>query len=204
MLTLNREVVTTDTDYGTALLDQRSGRYWTLNPTAALILRVLLSGGDPPRAARALLDEYDVAPATARADVDRLVGELRTAGLLIGSVSSSGIAPPGDTGPGESHRVVVNAVGDPPHRQGPGRTGEPATTGPGAARPPATGPRRHPGAGASRTLAPEAWPTAGAADGIRSSLRAAARAVGRRATRQGGGGRHAAPTRDEGEGGRAR
>jgi hypothetical protein len=94
MLTLNRSVVSTDTDYGTALLDERSGRYWTLNPTAALALRVLLDGGDPPAAARALLDQYDVAPATARADVDKLVDELCAAGLVTGSVSGSGIEPP--------------------------------------------------------------------------------------------------------------
>ena len=57
MLTLNRSVVSTDTDYGTALLDEQSGRYWTLNPTASLVLRVLLDGGDPPQAARVLLDQ---------------------------------------------------------------------------------------------------------------------------------------------------
>jgi hypothetical protein len=94
MLTLNRAVVSTDTDYGTALLDQRSGRYWTLNPTATLVLRVLVAGGDPPDAVRALLDQYDVPPATARDDVDRLVHELRAAGLLTGSVPGS---PPGET-----------------------------------------------------------------------------------------------------------
>jgi hypothetical protein len=97
MLTLKRSVVSTETDYGTALLDERSGRYWTLNPTAALALRVLLDGGDPPKAARALLDHYDVAPATARADVDKLVDDLQSAGLITGSVSGSGIEPPAGT-----------------------------------------------------------------------------------------------------------
>jgi Coenzyme PQQ synthesis protein D (PqqD) len=82
MLTLSQSVVTTDTDYGTALLDERSGRYWTLNPTATLVLRVLLNGGDPPRAARALADQYDVTPAMAEADVDKLVDDLCGAGLL--------------------------------------------------------------------------------------------------------------------------
>ncbi|MBL7496111.1 lasso peptide biosynthesis PqqD family chaperone [Frankia sp. CNm7] len=90
MLTLSQQVVSTDTDFGTALLDQRSGRYWTLNPTAALALRVLLDGGDQAHAARALLDEYDVAPATARADVDRLVDELSVAGLVTVSGRAAG------------------------------------------------------------------------------------------------------------------
>jgi len=101
MLTLNHSVVSTDTDYGTALLDEHSGRYWTLNPTAALVLRILLDGGDPPQAARALVDQYDVAPATARSDVDRLVDDLCAAGLVTGTVSGSGIEPPaGMTAPG--------------------------------------------------------------------------------------------------------
>ncbi|WP_083401336.1 MULTISPECIES: lasso peptide biosynthesis PqqD family chaperone [Pseudofrankia] len=89
MLTLSRSVVSTDTDYGTALLDQRSGRYWTLNPTATLILRVLLDGGDRPSATRALLDHFDVEPDTARADVDRLVEQLCSAGLLTDSASAA-------------------------------------------------------------------------------------------------------------------
>jgi hypothetical protein len=109
MLTLNRSVVTTDTDYGTALLDERSGRYWTLNPTAALVLRVLLDGGDPPRAARTLVDSYDVAPATARADVDTLVAELRAAGLVTGSVSGSGIEPPAQPSGGGHRPPAVGA-----------------------------------------------------------------------------------------------
>jgi hypothetical protein len=109
MLTLNRTVVSTDTDYGTALLDQRSGRYWTLNPTATLVLRVLLAGGDPPGAVRALLDQYDVPPATARDDVDRLVHELRAAGLLTGSVPGS---PPGETrAPGAWTEPTTGAAG---------------------------------------------------------------------------------------------
>ncbi|ADP78329.1 lasso peptide biosynthesis PqqD family chaperone [Pseudofrankia inefficax] len=109
MLTLNRSVVSTDTDYGTALLDERSGRYWTLNPTAALALRVLLDGGDPPQAARALLDQYDVAPATARADVDKLVDDLQAAGLITGSVSGSGIEPPAGTTPPASGGSATGA-----------------------------------------------------------------------------------------------
>ncbi|WP_081438426.1 lasso peptide biosynthesis PqqD family chaperone [Pseudofrankia asymbiotica] len=129
MLTLSGSVVSTDTDYGTALLDQRSGRYWTLNPTATLILRVLLDGGDPPNAARVLLDRFDVEPETARADVDRLVDQLRTAGLVTGSV-------PG-TGPGAEPRTGPGA------EPGTGPGAEPGT-GPGAE--PGTGPGAEPGA----------------------------------------------------------
>ena len=44
-LTLRPGVSTADTDYGTTLLDERSGEYFTLNPTGALVLRTLLGGG---------------------------------------------------------------------------------------------------------------------------------------------------------------
>jgi hypothetical protein len=45
MLQLRDGVSAADTDYGMALLDEDSGQYWNLNPTAALALRTLLDGG---------------------------------------------------------------------------------------------------------------------------------------------------------------
>jgi hypothetical protein len=48
----------TDTDYGAVLLDTKSGAYWQLNPTAALVTRTLLDGGDlevPPGATVAVV-----------------------------------------------------------------------------------------------------------------------------------------------------
>ena len=42
-------VSSAETDYGIMLLDEDSGRYWNLNPTAALVLRTLLDGGTPSR-----------------------------------------------------------------------------------------------------------------------------------------------------------
>ena len=38
-LKLRDGVSAADTDYGIALLDEDSGQYWILNPTAALALR---------------------------------------------------------------------------------------------------------------------------------------------------------------------
>ncbi|MDT3443618.1 MULTISPECIES: lasso peptide biosynthesis PqqD family chaperone [unclassified Pseudofrankia] len=119
MLTLSGSVVSTDTDYGTALLDQRSGRYWTLNPTATLILRVLLDGGDPPRAARVLLDRFDVAPETARADVDLLVDQLRSAGLVTGSVPGAEPATSQGTAPRPGRRASTPRGVRLPFRQRP-------------------------------------------------------------------------------------
>ncbi|MFC0114005.1 lasso peptide biosynthesis PqqD family chaperone [Kibdelosporangium aridum] len=64
MLELREDVSLTDTDYGTVLLDERSGEYWMLNPTAALVLRTLLAGGTSEDAANQLATEFDVDPAT--------------------------------------------------------------------------------------------------------------------------------------------
>ena len=51
-LKLRPGVSTADTDYGTTLLDEDSGEYFTLNPTGALVLRTLLDGGTPTRPRR--------------------------------------------------------------------------------------------------------------------------------------------------------
>ena len=81
-MTLRRGVSAADTDYGTTLLDEDSGEYFTLNPSAALVLRTMLDGGSPDQAARALIEEYAVDAETADRDVADLVAELRAAGLV--------------------------------------------------------------------------------------------------------------------------
>ncbi|WP_276314382.1 lasso peptide biosynthesis PqqD family chaperone [Streptomyces sp. WAC 01529] len=78
-------VLMTETEYGVALLDQKSAEYWTLNPTAALVLRTLLDGRarGAERAVEALTTQYDdIGADEAAKDVDAIVGELRSAGLL--------------------------------------------------------------------------------------------------------------------------
>jgi hypothetical protein len=82
VLALRDGVAAADTDYGVTLLDEHSGRYWTLNPTAALVLRTLLDGRTPAQAAHELTEQYQVDAATADRDVEALVGELRAAGLV--------------------------------------------------------------------------------------------------------------------------
>jgi hypothetical protein len=81
-LTLRPGVSTADTEYGTTLLDEDSGEYFTLNPTGALVLRTLLAGGTAEQAATALTAEYAVDPATAAGDVAELVEGLRAARLV--------------------------------------------------------------------------------------------------------------------------
>jgi hypothetical protein len=81
-LKLRDGVSAADTDYGIALLDEDSGQYWNLNPTGALTLRTLLEGGTPEQAVQALTEQYAVDADTAGRDVEDLLSELQSAGLL--------------------------------------------------------------------------------------------------------------------------
>lgn len=81
-LKLRGGVATAEVDYGTALLDERRGLYWNLNPSGALILQTLLQGGTQEDAVQALTREYSVDVDTARQDVQELVDELSAAQLV--------------------------------------------------------------------------------------------------------------------------
>ncbi|PSJ24969.1 PqqD family protein [Streptosporangium nondiastaticum] len=83
MPALKPGVLITETEYGMALLDQESAEYWTLNPTAALVLQTVLEGHGPERAAELLTARFDgVDAALAGEDVRRIISELNAAGLL--------------------------------------------------------------------------------------------------------------------------
>jgi hypothetical protein len=79
---LRADVSTTDTDDGLVLLDERAGRYWQLNPTGALVLRLLLDGVTPHQIAQNLADRHPVSTEQAAADVAALLERLHTAGLV--------------------------------------------------------------------------------------------------------------------------
>lgn len=81
-LKLRDSVSTANTDYGVMLLDEDSGQYWNLNPTAAVVLRTLLEGGSPQQAVQELTSQYSVDASTASRDVQDLVAELHSAGLV--------------------------------------------------------------------------------------------------------------------------
>ena len=81
-LQLRDGVSVADTDYGITLLDQDSGQYWNLNPTAARALRTLLAGGTTAQAVQELTAQYAVDADTASQDIEDLVGELHSAGLV--------------------------------------------------------------------------------------------------------------------------
>jgi hypothetical protein len=81
-LKLRDDVTATSTDYGLVLLDETGGEYWNLNPTGTLVVRTIIEGGTPQQAARMLADEYSVEDATAAADVEELLSQLRSSGLV--------------------------------------------------------------------------------------------------------------------------
>jgi hypothetical protein len=79
---LRNNVSLAEIDFGVVLLDEKTGDYWDLNPSGALVLRTLLDGGAPGHAAQQLTEMYDVDADSARRDVDDLIGGLRSAGLI--------------------------------------------------------------------------------------------------------------------------
>jgi coenzyme PQQ synthesis protein D (PqqD) len=81
-LKLRDGVSTADTDYGTVLLDEDSGQYWNLNPTAALVLQKMLDGCTAAQAVQQLTEQYAVDADSAGRDVQELVEGLRSAGLV--------------------------------------------------------------------------------------------------------------------------
>ncbi|MFH8404068.1 lasso peptide biosynthesis PqqD family chaperone [Streptomyces sp. NPDC018019] len=83
MYALKPGVLLTETEYGMALLDQKSAEYWTLNPTAAVVLQTLLDGQGIGQAVEALTGRYeDVDTDLATQDVTRIIDDLRSAGLI--------------------------------------------------------------------------------------------------------------------------
>ncbi|MEU8032723.1 lasso peptide biosynthesis PqqD family chaperone [Streptomyces sp. NPDC049099] len=81
-LELRGGILMAETEYGLALLDENSGEYWTLNPTAAVVLETMLAGRGTDEAVHALTERYDVSDSLAQQDVDRILTELRSAGLI--------------------------------------------------------------------------------------------------------------------------
>ncbi|GAB3972188.1 hypothetical protein GCM10029978_048790 [Actinoallomurus acanthiterrae] len=67
---------------GAVLLDERTGRYYHLNPTAHLIVAGLLEGSDPAEVAERLAAAYPDAAARADTDTSELIAHLTRAGLL--------------------------------------------------------------------------------------------------------------------------
>jgi hypothetical protein len=100
-LKLRDGVSTAETEYGMALLDEDTGRYWNLNPTGALVLSRLLDRGTASQAVDELAEQYAVERETAGRDVEDLIADLRSAGLVEQSLAQRRALPP-DVQPKES------------------------------------------------------------------------------------------------------
>ncbi|MFC8006837.1 lasso peptide biosynthesis PqqD family chaperone [Streptomyces olivaceus] len=79
---LRAHVSYVETIDGAVLLNRRTGRYWQLNPTAALVLRTLCEDGTPEQAADTLAQQYPAAADRAHDDVQALLQALHDADAL--------------------------------------------------------------------------------------------------------------------------
>ncbi|MCQ4079498.1 lasso peptide biosynthesis PqqD family chaperone [Streptomyces sp. RB6PN25] len=73
----------TDTDDGTVLLHQRTGRYWQLNITGRQVLHRLLDGESPETIATAFAAAHGIAPQRAEHDVSAVIHQLRAAEVVV-------------------------------------------------------------------------------------------------------------------------
>lgn len=65
------------------LLNLRTGVYWGLNPTGAVIWDEIVRHGDLARTEAALLEKFAGTPAEMRAAVQNLIADLTREGLVV-------------------------------------------------------------------------------------------------------------------------
>ncbi|SEG85541.1 Coenzyme PQQ synthesis protein D (PqqD) [Thermomonospora echinospora] len=82
-MNLSPDVIVTETDTGTVLLDERTGRYWTLNPTGGAVLRLLVDGRTPEEAAGELARRHPAFADRIAQDVRALVGSLLEEKVMV-------------------------------------------------------------------------------------------------------------------------
>jgi len=82
MPTLRTGVATTATSDGLVLLDERTGRYWQLNPNGSRVLSALLAGVEPGRVAEDFAAEYRIDLDQARRDVAAVTEMLYSSNLV--------------------------------------------------------------------------------------------------------------------------
>lgn len=71
------------TDEGGALLDERTGRWTALTPTAAAAVTVLLATPTVDQAAARYADRYGIAPKQAAHDLEQVTDALCAADLIL-------------------------------------------------------------------------------------------------------------------------
>jgi hypothetical protein len=81
------EVVSRRLGDRTVLVNLRTNRIYELNRTASRLWELLESGADRETAERVLLEEFQVDEATVRAETERLLARLASAGIVNGHAS---------------------------------------------------------------------------------------------------------------------
>jgi len=81
-ITIVDDVLSRDLDGEAVLLDLGSGTYFGLNEVGTEIWQLIGSGATVAEVRAALLERFEVDEATARRDLDALVGELLERGLV--------------------------------------------------------------------------------------------------------------------------
>jgi hypothetical protein len=79
---LARHVTFREEKFGGVLFETQSEKVYTLNPTAAAVVRELVLGLDEPEIARRLRGHFDDPADAIGREVSALVGDMRTKGLL--------------------------------------------------------------------------------------------------------------------------
>ena len=82
-LGLRADVSTVDTDDGLVLLDERSGKYYQLNSSGAVVLRALVESGSTEDAVRELCERFPSQTNRIAADVAAVIEHLRAVGLIV-------------------------------------------------------------------------------------------------------------------------
>ena len=77
-----RQVILRQVEDEAVLLNLDDGTYYGLNPVGARMVEVLHQGADVGSACRMLLQEYDVKEEQLRRDMERLIGEMLSRGLV--------------------------------------------------------------------------------------------------------------------------
>ncbi|GAB3460634.1 hypothetical protein GCM10027570_45820 [Streptomonospora sediminis] len=80
---MKESVTIARTDYGSVLLDARSGQYWQLNETGTTIVDMVCQDLDVQAISEHLAAEYEVETGQALSDTAELVESLTEAGLLV-------------------------------------------------------------------------------------------------------------------------
>jgi PqqD family protein of HPr-rel-A system len=81
-LRLRADVSTVETDDGLVLLDERSGKYYQLNASGAVVLRALVESGSTEDAVRELCERFPSQTDCIAADVAAVIEHLRAVGLI--------------------------------------------------------------------------------------------------------------------------